>query len=276
MQNLDKYNFHSHTKRCGHAYGNDEDYITNAIKDGFKYYGMSDHVMFPFLNQRGVRGDYDLDFCSYIDSFKMLKNKYQNQIDLHLGMEVEYSPLLDSYYRDLLKNELEYLIMGQHFHMEESMRFYNYDYYEKSAEKYVDDLVLGMRSGIILYVAHPDQLTYYYNTKDEHLRELCKRIISEAKITNTPLELNISKIEYNRLTGVENPELNAPFPLDIFWEIAGQEQVPVVIGLDAHTPNQVCEYGFNYALKYAEKHHLNVMKPIDIIKRMNDIKRTIK
>ena len=35
MQKLDKYNFHSHTTRCGHAQGTDEEYVIAAIKEGF-------------------------------------------------------------------------------------------------------------------------------------------------------------------------------------------------------------------------------------------------
>ena len=172
MQNLDKYNFHSHTYRCGHANGDAEEYVLNAIKDGFKYYGVSDHVMFPFLDQPGIRGSYENDFKSYVDVVNNLKTKYKNEINLSLGMEIEYSPFLDNYYRDLLKNELDYLIMGQHFHMGQNMYFQSYDSFENAAEKYVEDIIKGMESGLILYVAHPDQLTYYYSKKDERLRGL--------------------------------------------------------------------------------------------------------
>ena len=276
MQNLDKYNFHSHTSRCGHAFGDDSEYIINAIKEGFKYYGVSDHVMFPFLNQPGIRGSYKDDFELYINSVNSLKNKFKNDIEIHLGMEVEYSPLLFNYYHDLLKNELEYLIMGQHFHMGQDMRFHSYDDYPNSVEKYIDDIIEGMESGLILYVAHPDQLTYYYHQKDEYLKELCLRLVKAAKRTNTPLELNVSKIEYNRIIGKENPEAGAPFPLDIFWQIVGQENATVIIGLDTHMPEAVCDYGFQYALKYAEKYGLDVMSPKQIISRMRRIKSKLK
>ena len=276
MQNLDKYNFHSHTTRCGHAYGEDEEYIKKAIDEGFKFFGISDHVMFPFLDQPGIRGSYSHDFKSYINSVNSLKIKYKKDIDLYLGMEVEYSPLLHSYYHDLLKNELDYLIMGQHFHMGQSMSFQSYDVFENGPEKYAEDIILGMESGLILYVAHPDQITYYYSREDDYLKGLCLRLVEAAKRTNTPLELNISKVEYNRLNGKENPEENVSFPLDMFWEIVGKEKAKVVIGLDSHTPEQVCDYGFKYALKLVEKYHLNVMNAKEIIQKMKEIKAKIK
>ena len=276
MQNLDKYNFHSHTTRCGHASGLDEEYISRAISEGFKYYGMSDHVMFPFLDQPGIRGNYDSDFQSYIDSFNSLKSKYKNKIDLHLGMEVEYSPLLHNYYQDLLKNKLEYLIMGQHFHMESNYIFRNYGKYENSPEKYVDDVILGMESGLILYVAHPDQLSYYYNTVDSRLESLCYRIVNAAKRTGTPLELNVSKVEYLRAINDPNPEQNAAFPLDNFWRIVGKEKIDVVIGLDTHNPFFVSTSGFNYALQLIDKYQLKVLSAEDIIERMKKIKEKLK
>ena len=275
MQKLDKYNFHSHTTRCGHAFGEDEEYIINAINEGFKYFGVSDHVMFPFLDQPGIRGNYDNDFRSYIDSVNSLKSKYKNDVELYLGMEVEYSPKLHAYYHDLLKKELDYLIMGQHFHLGQNMYFQSYSSFENAPEKYVEDIILGMESGLILYVAHPDQITYDYSKRDDYLKGLCLRLVEAAKRTNTPLELNISKVEYNRLSGKENPEENVSFPLDIFWEIVEKEKAKVVIGLDSHTPEQVCDYGFQYALKLVEKYNLDVMTAEEIIQRMKDIKTKI-
>lgn len=41
-------NYHTHTSRCGHAVGEDEEYVINAIKSGIKVLGFSDHV--PFLD----------------------------------------------------------------------------------------------------------------------------------------------------------------------------------------------------------------------------------
>ena len=55
-----KYHYHTHTKRCGHAQGEDEEYVLSAIKHGFKFLGFSDHVMLPGHPQPGVRGDYSL------------------------------------------------------------------------------------------------------------------------------------------------------------------------------------------------------------------------
>jgi Histidinol phosphatase and related hydrolases of the PHP family len=36
-------NWHTHTSRCGHAVGTDEEYVQAAIQGGLKTLGFSDH-----------------------------------------------------------------------------------------------------------------------------------------------------------------------------------------------------------------------------------------
>lgn len=37
-------NFHTHTSRCHHAYGEDEEMVRAAIQNGFEVLGISDHT----------------------------------------------------------------------------------------------------------------------------------------------------------------------------------------------------------------------------------------
>ena len=56
-----KRNYHTHTKRCGHAIGEDEEYVINAIEAGLTDLGFSDHC--PYIDKEpnmviveGVKG----------------------------------------------------------------------------------------------------------------------------------------------------------------------------------------------------------------------------
>ena len=40
-----KTNFHTHTTRCLHASGSDEEYVLKAIELGYKTLGFSDHAL---------------------------------------------------------------------------------------------------------------------------------------------------------------------------------------------------------------------------------------
>ena len=42
-----KTNYHSHTSRCFHATGEDEQYVLEAIKNNYDVIGFSDHMPVP-------------------------------------------------------------------------------------------------------------------------------------------------------------------------------------------------------------------------------------
>ena len=75
-----KANYHSHTTRCHHAKGSDEEYILSAIKGGFDEIGFSDHCPWPFENGYSSRIRMDVsEFENYVTSVQALKEKYKNQ-----------------------------------------------------------------------------------------------------------------------------------------------------------------------------------------------------
>ena len=41
-------NYHTHTPRCGHAIGSEEEYVRCALEAGFQILGFSDHTPYPF------------------------------------------------------------------------------------------------------------------------------------------------------------------------------------------------------------------------------------
>ena len=45
-------NYHTHTTRCGHAEGTEEEYILTALRCGYKVLGFSDHTIQPSSRRR--------------------------------------------------------------------------------------------------------------------------------------------------------------------------------------------------------------------------------
>ena len=78
------YTFHSHTFRCGHAIGDIEDYVSLAIKHGYKIYGVSDHVFLPGVNEPRVRGDYhnpnEIEDSTALNQINKMIKKYNIKI----------------------------------------------------------------------------------------------------------------------------------------------------------------------------------------------------
>ena len=68
-------NYHTHTKRCGHASGEDREYVEAAIQAGFQILGFADHCPWVFprkdyvSNMRMAPKDVDVYFYS-LESLK--------------------------------------------------------------------------------------------------------------------------------------------------------------------------------------------------------------
>ena len=93
-------NYHTYTARCGHASGREEEYILRAIEGGIKILGFSDHIPFRFPDghQSGFRVPVEQG-RAYVALLSELREKYREQIEIHIGFEMEYYPL---YFQEML------------------------------------------------------------------------------------------------------------------------------------------------------------------------------
>lgn len=252
------YCYHTHTYRCGHANGKDKEYVINAIANGYKVLGFSDHVMLKGYKQPGIRGDYS-QLNGYIKSINKLKKAFEDQIEIHIGFECEYLPSQMNYYKKLLKEKkVEYLILGQHCYINQYKEFQWYlgmDNKHQRIEKYTHDLIEGMATGIFAYVAHPDYFVRLFQEYDPII-EKCARMICEASLKyDVPLEMNLGGVR-----GWFLKENNLHYPSPHFWRIAGEMGVKTVIGVDAHDPKDFSISNYRYVFELIDKYQINFLK----------------
>ena len=235
------YSYHTHTLRCGHAFGTDEEYVLEAIKAGVKVLGFTDHVFLKGYEQLGIRGLHS-QLDEYVSSLTALKEKYKDQIEILIGFEAEYIPSMKDYYLDLLKNKIDYLIMGQHVFIDEKTNKITWYFASKDnkemIERYVSDAIEGMKSGLYKYFAHPDLFATGISTWDDYAIDVSKRLIEAAVKYDIPLEYNLGgyRYPYERLF---KDMKYLKYPNENFWDIASTYPIKVVIGPDAHYPHQV-------------------------------------
>ena len=122
-----KANYHTHTARCGHASGTDEQYVEAAIGQHFDVLGFSDHVPWPYASgftHRHVRmGIEQLD--EYVSSMRALKRRYAGKIELLIGFECEYFPQYMGWLAEMKEEkQLDYLIFGNHYEETDEGGFY--------------------------------------------------------------------------------------------------------------------------------------------------------
>lgn len=238
--NID-YTFHSHTYRCGHAEGDIEDYVSLAIKNHYRIFGVSDHVFLPGVYEPRIRGDYSL-LEEYINAFNVSKNNHKDEIEMHLGFECEYADVFASYYRSLLiDKKVEYLILGQHNGFNDNKQFIKYvknhaEDKDEDLDRYAFDLIKGIKTGLFMYVAHPDLMFVSAKEVTPQLKKLTKEIIDTAIEYDIPLEVNIhgfirqQKREKFHVIG---------YPASYFWDEVSKSLAKVVYGGDFHELNEV-------------------------------------
>ena len=249
-------NLHTHTTRCNHASGTEEEYIQQAIAAGLQVLGFSDHTPYRFpgnyvSNKRMALEDLE-DYCTTVLS---LKEKYADKIQIRLGLEVEYYPALIQDLLDILKPyPIEYMILGQHCcgnQVNEPSIVRGSDD-EAFLVRYCDQVIEGMQTGLFTYFAHPD--LFHFMGDDTIYRRHIARLCQTAKDMQIPLEINLSG-----LRGGEH------YPRELFWKIAGEIGCDAVLGSDAHGPQGVViRDAEEKALEIVDKFGLNLLEHIPV------------
>lgn len=223
-------NYHTHTPRCTHAVGEEEEYVLTGVQTGLKILGFSDHAPFPFpggyYSHIRMRPE---EFGEYTRSVLELRQKYAGQIQIPLGVEIEYFPQFwDEQLSMLRDGGVEYLLLGQHWSQFREGGHYNGRPTDSEAllAQYCKSLRDAMQTGQLTYIAHPDLFPFLGEEKlyQRYMGEVCR----EAKSCNIPLEINLLGVR----TGRKYPDRR-------FWALAGEEGCKVVLGWDAHAPDEL-------------------------------------
>lgn len=231
-----KSNFHTHTRRCGHAQGSGEDYVKAALSSGFSRLGFSDHGPYPDVDY-GLRMPFD-ELKDYLEEVDDLAVKYRDEIVIRKGLEIEYLPKYRSYYEELLtKWGVEYLLMGEHFYIDTEGEQANIYETASSTEQYIayaGTVVEGMHTGFFKAVAHPDIYLLNPFAWNDDCKRAADMIIDAAVATDTILEYNSNGLRWEKRMYPDG--VRPPYPHDTFWQMAAGAPVRVIVGSDCHNP----------------------------------------
>ena len=221
----ERYLFHVHTFRCGHAEMiSDEEYIQKAIDLGATDIWFTDYAPFPG-NPFGGRMKCE-ELLEYISTLKGLKKQYQRQIKIHIGLEIEYFSGYDQsgYYKELSSNpDLEILLLGQHMAEDpEDRKHYNFEWPKERLleDEYTalgDAMITGMKTGCFKIVAHPDRIFRRQKIWTLEMEAVAVRVIDAAVQSGLPLEKICSSMRHKHHYWKE------------FWEIAEEKGAETVV-----------------------------------------------
>ena len=239
------FNYHTHTRRCGHAsIADDSEYVKAAREQGIMRLGFSDHVPLSILEYPDLSSKMHIsEVDDYLSSISALKNENPD-MEILCGFEAEYDPMKKGFLGEL-RNDVDYLVLGQHY-VKEGFKTVKAEAAAYYPLVYADSVCEAMKTGLFDIVAHPDMYMQYRDSFttdaqrrmfDEASESAARKICETAADLGIPLEINLSNVSRN----IVMEDGNYAYPHPLFWNIASEYDVKVLYGVDAHDPSQLTE-----------------------------------
>jgi histidinol-phosphatase (PHP family) len=273
-QMMKRFNFHTHTHFCDGS-ADPEEYVKAALKKGFQAIGFSSHSPLPFENPFSIAGDKKL--AVYAQKVNHLKATYSGQINIYLGLEIDYIPGVSrpfEYFKALAG--LDYMIGGVHLirkpgveqlwftdgplaeTYDKGMKLLFGDDTKAAVTAYwqqVREMIVTQKPDV---VAHLDKIKMHnknrFFTEDEKwYQDQLDETLACIAAHGTIIEVNTRGIYKGR-----SEEL---FPGVKALEKIHEMQIPITLSSDAHRPEELSAYfdeaivilkniGFRHLMKF--------------------------
>lgn len=241
-------NYHSHCSFCdGRAPF--EEFVKEAISQGFYSYGVSSHAPLPFPTQWTMEWG---QMEAYLDEFKNLRSKYADEIELYVGLEIDYlneesNPSVARF----TELPLDYRIGSVHLlydaagevvdidcspavFKERVDRHFNGDVL-RVIRMYFDRLFRMVELGGFDILGHADKMhynasCYHPGLLDEPWYEaLMKDYFSLVASRGYLVEINTKAYD----------SLGTFYPNSRYWELMKEYQIKILVNSDAHYPERI-------------------------------------
>lgn len=275
-----KNNYHTHTKYCGHAKGDVEDYVKEAVYLNMEELGISDHAPIP-LNHGMTKEEWEENYCyenmdintfdNLLKEIDNLKSKYN--IKLYKACESEYLYNNDDWYKEL-RSKLDYMVLGIHFFNGEGRVLDTYkDITYKNVDCYYECAKRAIETGLFDYLAHPDLYLFDYksingkNEFDDKAKEICLKIIDLCVKHDIYFEINTNGLKYSK--DKNNRDLWL-YPNIEFFKVVKEymdknpNKLKLIIGTDAHEPKALGNDNVKAVLEMVKDLKLDVLNKMEI------------
>ncbi len=239
------YESHSHTPLCKHAVGLPAAYAEVAEARGLRGIIFTCHCPLPDGISAAVRMAPE-QFDDYVDLVARAREAFAGRVDVRLGLESDFYPGVEPWLEKLhARATLHHVLGSVHTQVPEyRARYFRGNWFEYQ-QTYFEHLALAAETGLYDTIAHPDLV------KNEspaswllaRIEPFIQRALDRIAVTGVAMELNTSGV--NKAL----PEMN---PGRRMLELMHERGIPVVIGADAHRPQQVAA-GYADGLRQLEE-----------------------
>jgi len=251
-------NYHGHSNYCD-GVGHMEEYVKEAIQLGIKSMGFSSHAP---LSLECLWAVPIAELPKYLKEARFLKEKYKKEIQLYVGLEVDYIPgIIGPMQADIVDLQLDYNVGsvhfvdqfpdGTHFEADGSRQvFVNAieQIFSGSSQKLVCRYFELMREMLNTskptILGHMDKIKIH-NVAGQLFDEDSEWYKNEIEITLDTLARSGVILEVNT-RGLYKKKCMETYPSPEILKQAYKRQIPVIINSDAHHPREIIS-NFDFA-----------------------------
>ena len=227
--------YHIHTRLCGHAYGEPEDYVRVAIAKGLREIGFADHM--PLLRMRDERLTMAPDDLPvYVDLVRDVQDSV-DEIKIRLGIEMDYIPgQMAEIWEAASRYEFDYVYGAVHYidgwGFSDSRHLSTYEGRDPDGTyaRYFELFCEAVREGGFDIMAHPDLVKKHGIETSLAIDDLYREAADELALAHVAIEINTSGLRKRAV------DLYPSLP---FLRACAERRVPVTLGSDAHAPDHV-------------------------------------
>ena len=244
---MNMMDYHIHTKRCGHAQGEMEQYVQGGIAAGLEEIGFSDHL--PFFHKRDPGYTMALEeLPAYVEDVGKLRDRYPD-IRVKLGIEADFIPgeerqteaLLKAHPFDFVLGSVHF-INGWGFDIPEEEKSWKGKDVDQIYRDYFKLLRQTAKAGFFDIIGHTDLVKKFGHRPSRKLSDEIEKTAVTFKETGVAVEVNTS--------GLRKP-VREIYPALEILKLYRRYEIPIVFGSDAHAPQEVGK-DFDKAASYAK------------------------
>lgn len=228
------FDSHMHTTLCKHAWGEPEEYATQALQRGLSGIIFTCHSPMPDRFWSRVRMDDD-QFDEYVAMVHRCRDHFAGQLEVRLGMETDYFPGFEAWAETLHRRaDFHYILGSVHWQGPEYHHRFDTGNPDDFRRSYWENLASSAETGLFDCLAHPDLIKNYQSSGwDFQLwQETIAASLDRIARTGVAMELNTSGLYKSY------PEMN---PSPSMLGMMRERGIPVVVGSDSHKPTRVGE-----------------------------------
>lgn len=240
--------YHLHTNYSGDCKVPMENVVKSAISKGVKEIALTDHVDYDYPNSKY---SFLVDFDAYINEFNKLKEKYNKEINMRLGIEMGYQPHIQDKINQLISNyPFDFVICSSH--TADKLDFVNGDFFIGKTQKnaylrYFENVLYSVENfhNYDVY-GHLDFINRYGNYENKLLSysdftDIIDAILKNIIDTSHGIEINTSGFRYG--LGQTHPHFDI---VKRYKELGGEI---LTLGSDAHLTRDISSQ-FEIVIEY--------------------------